>query len=61
MQELAKYLKKRDMTQEAFGMLAGIGNSMVNQMLSGKKKPGLKLALKIEALTKGAVSVAAWR
>ena len=58
---LAKYLKKRKMTQEAFSMLTGMSRATVNHLVSGYRKPSLELALEIERLTKGAVPVTAWR
>ena len=46
---LAKYLETT--TQDALAKKLGVSRSYISFLASGKRQPGLKLALRIEAVT----------
>ena len=43
-----------------FARKAGISRQCVNYWINGLRKPSIKLAIKIEKITKGAVKVKDW-
>ena len=60
MDELKKYLKKNKLTIRKFAEIIEYGSGNLSAMLSGKFKPSLKTALKIEKATNGKVSINKW-
>lgn len=50
----------RGLPQAEVAALLGMSRPYLTQLLSGAKKPGLDLAVKIERLTNGAVPASAW-
>ena len=57
---LAKYLSEHGLSLRAFGEILGISRGQVGMYTSGRSKPSLDLAVKIEQVTKGAVPCDAW-
>ena len=51
-----KAIKTLDLSETQFANACGISQGMVNQMVSGKKKPGWETSIKIEKATKGVVT-----
>jgi transcriptional regulator with XRE-family HTH domain len=58
MQTLNQYLKQR--RKSDFAKKIGIRPDVLSQYLSGYRRPGFDLMVRIEAETGGAVPVAAW-
>jgi transcriptional regulator with XRE-family HTH domain len=56
---LAEYLDKTNTTQDALAEQLQISRSYVSLLASGERRPGLRLALRIEALTGVPVSALA--
>lgn len=59
-ERLAEFMRERGLSQTAFAALAGVPAPMVSMWLSGRRRPGLASALKIESATAGAVRASAW-
>ncbi len=59
-QKLAAYLKRGGLTQLEFAKLAGVPGPQVSMWLSGRRRPGLNSAFKIERATAGAVPAFCW-
>lgn len=60
MEKLKSYLEAFDGNQQALAAYLGISRPHVSLLLSGRKKPSLQLAGRIEKLTGGAVPMTAW-
>lgn len=58
--KLAKYLRGKKLTQEQFAEIAGVPGPQMSLWLSGKRKPGLESAVKIEDATGGFVNHRDW-
>jgi transcriptional regulator with XRE-family HTH domain len=56
--ELIEYLKITDKTQAEFAREIGVTRSLVNNWLSGHRKPSLRVMAKIETVTDRRVAVA---
>lgn len=61
MNELKTYLLAIGGRQQDLADLIGISRPYLSGLLSGKKRPSLDLALRIEDVTRGAVPAASWR
>ena len=57
---LAAHLKRNGLTQLAFAERARVPGPQVSMWLSGRRRPGLESALKIERATAGEVRAADW-
>ncbi len=57
---LSKWIDRAGLTREEFAAQLGISRPHVDRLCRGVRRPGLDLAMKIEQLTKGVVSAAAW-
>ena len=60
MASISQYLEAASLTQAAFAQQLGVTQGTVSKWKAGEKRPGLDMALKIEAATSGAVPVASW-
>lgn len=60
MEKLKSYLEAFDGNQQALAGYLGISRPHVSLLLSGRKRPSLQLAGRIEKLTNGAVPMTAW-
>lgn len=58
--KLNEWLEQQAMPKWMFAARLEIHPSALSHILSGSRKPNLKIALKIEALTKGKVKVKQW-
>ncbi len=58
---LKEYLTREGMLQRAFAERVAIDPSTLSQMISGRRKPSLELAFKIEEATRGKVKASVWR
>ena len=58
--KLAAYLKQKKLTQQAFAEAAQVPGPQVSMWLSGRRKPGIASALKIERATRGQVRIQDW-
>jgi DNA-binding XRE family transcriptional regulator len=52
---LKTYLEMKGMPQGFFARVVEVSPAMISYLLSGKKDPGLKLAMRIKKATKGKV------
>jgi len=59
MEKLNEYLDGRKKSQ--FAELIGISAPYLSQLCSGVRTPGIRVAIKIDEATDGAVPVSAWR
>jgi DNA-binding transcriptional regulator YdaS (Cro superfamily) len=57
---LSAYLSRLDLSYAAFARLVGADRARIQRCATGKRSPGLHLALAIERATEGAVPAAAW-
>jgi DNA-binding transcriptional regulator YdaS (Cro superfamily) len=55
------YLSRVGKSQAWLARQLGIQPTHLNQIISGRKRPSLDLALEIESITGGAVPVSTWR
>ena len=53
--QLSEYLKKHSLTYETFGKMVGVSSPHITNILSGKKRPSIELAKRIEIATNKAV------
>ena len=53
--QLSDYLKKYSLTQTEFGKKVGVSQPHITGILSGKKRPSIELAKRIEIQTDKAV------
>lgn len=60
MDRLAKHLEELGIAQRAFAARVGCSPSHLSDILSGRRAPGLSLAVAIQRETNGAVPVDAW-
>lgn len=60
MTHLQTFINAFEGSQRDFAKEIGISEPHLSALSSGKKRPSLKLAVRIERLTKGAVSAASW-
>lgn len=60
MNRLARWRTGRGLSQEALAERLGITQGHASRILAGKQKPGLRVALAIEALTEGEVPASCW-
>jgi transcriptional regulator with XRE-family HTH domain len=58
--KLRAYLEAKRLTHEQFAEHASVPGPQVSLWLSGKRRPGLESAFKIERATGGAVKAADW-
>lgn len=61
MEKLKTHIKKQKMTQSAMAIMAGVTKGYISQLSSGKRRPSLDVALRIDEVTEGGVSVYDWR
>lgn len=61
MNKLKSYMKKHKLTQRALAKKLAVTNVSVNYWLSGRNKPKLEMAVRIERATGGEVSVYDWK
>lgn len=61
MNELKQYLKSKHLTQADFAAKLGVTQSRVSEWLTGKRRPGLDMALRIQQVTRGKVKAAVWQ
>jgi len=57
---LAEFISKSGKSRAAFAEKIGISRSYLSEILSGKRRPGLVLAVSIERETCGAVPASSW-
>lgn len=57
---LKSYLKDKNLSGAQFAAQIGISPGFLSDLLSGKRAPGLRTAVRIEVLTDGAVPVRSW-
>ena len=57
---LQKYIEESGATQAACAALLSISPGYLSDLLSGKRRPSLELATRIERLTNGAVLAGSW-
>jgi len=60
MANLHDFIERAGITQRQMAERIGCSTSFLSEVLSGRKAPGVGLALRIERETGGAVPVAAW-
>lgn len=60
MEQLQQYLTQNNIRQGSFAAAIGSSQSHVNDILSGRRSPSLKLAANIARETKGVVPIKAW-
>lgn len=60
MMKFKAHLKTLKKPQAYVANRFGISQGYLNLLASGKRTPGLKLALRIESVTQGAVPVSSW-
>lgn len=60
MERLRAYLCENDVRQADFAAQVGTTQATISRLLNGVVRPGLDLAVAIEAATQGQVPVAAW-
>lgn len=60
MEKLSSYLKSNSIPQTKFAGEVGITQSALSKMCAGQISPSLETAVKIAAITKGAVPVESW-
>ena len=53
--ELCDYLKSKNISQKDFAAEVGVTGTILSQYLTGKFRPNLRIAVKIEELTNGIV------
>jgi len=58
--KMRMFLKAHGLTQREAAAKLDISRPHLAQIVSGAKRPGLDLALRIERLTDGAVPVSSW-
>ncbi len=58
--KLAVWIEEHGWTRQQFAEELGIVHSSVDRLCGGLRRPSLKLALQIEALTEGAIPVSYW-
>lgn len=59
MTPLSQYLTERQISQAAFAAKVEASRSFINEIVAGRKTPGLQLALRIERETDGRVTALA--
>jgi DNA-binding transcriptional regulator YdaS (Cro superfamily) len=57
---LSTYLSRLDLSYAAFARLVGADRARIQRCATGKRSPGLQLALAIERETEGQVPASAW-
>jgi transcriptional regulator with XRE-family HTH domain len=57
---LKSWLSANNLTQTQFAARLGVSTPHLSLLISGKKRPSLSLALKIERATNGTVPVSIW-
>ena len=60
MEKLVAHIRACGQTQSQFAPLIGVTQASLSKMCRGVIRPSLETALKIEAVTEGAVPVSAW-
>lgn len=60
MDKLKPYLDLANMTPAAFARKAGLTRSHLHDLMSGRRKPSLKVAAAIERETDGLVPASSW-
>lgn len=60
MSNLSAYLKSAGIRQAELASVLGISRGYMSELASGDKSPSRTLAVKIEHVTGGAVSVSSW-
>lgn len=58
--EICDFLSDASLTQERFAELLGISQGMLSKLCTGRTKPSLSLAIKIERETGGLVPASIW-
>lgn len=59
-EKLRKFIDRAGLTQEQFAVLAKVPGPQVSMWLSGRRKPNLASAAKLQAATAGAVQWTDW-
>jgi transcriptional regulator with XRE-family HTH domain len=57
---LKEYLTKKNISQEDFARSIGLSQPYISQLVNSERLPSLKVASKIETLTKGSVLATDW-
>ena len=60
MEKLKEHMKKRGLTQVEFARRLGISQPSLARYISGKQRPSLEVAAKIEMETSGCVKAVHW-
>lgn len=60
MSTFEKWLEKNKLSQSEAAALIGTVPSHISRLLSGRRKPGLRMALLIEKATGGSVPASSW-
>ena len=55
--KLLEYLEKADLSTEEFARIVGVSSGCMFHYLAGRRRPSNKTALKIQKMSKGAVTV----
>lgn len=55
--KLREYLEWKGLRQRAFARELGVSDAYISRLIAGQRKPRAKMALKIEAITDGAVTL----
>lgn len=61
MTHLKSYLIANKIKQAEFARSVGVSCGYMSELVNGEKTPGLELALRIEDVTRRAVSAGSWR
>lgn len=57
---LREYIERRNVDRREFAATLGISRGFLSLLESGKRSPGLDLAVRIERMTAGAVPASSW-
>jgi len=60
MEALKLYLRENKITREKFAEKVSISRNYLQNILAGRRKPSLSLALRIQKSTKNAVKMEVW-
>ena len=58
--KLLKFIDDEKLTQERFAELAGVPAPQISLWTSGKRKPGLESAFKLQEATRGIIRADEW-
>lgn len=55
-----QYLKRNGLSQKEFAATVGCSGAHLNEIIKGKKTPGLELAFEIDKATAGEIPLTSW-